>query len=101
MSGGDIEALASHANPSPFDIIAPDQRDHGTNALLLSPSDAIGFSFGLNSFAAHQEAARACHIEPVPVLRDGLAFDIATPEDYQQLVDIKLKGGEIGKFMGE
>jgi len=101
MSGGDIEALTSHANPPPFVIIAPDRRDQGTNALLLSPPNAIGFSFGLNSCAAHQEAARACHIEPVRVLRDGLAFDIDTPEDYQQLVDRQLKGSENGKFMGE
>lgn len=85
LSQGDIEALASHADPSPCVIIAPDRLDQGTNALLISPPDAIGFSFGENSFATHREAARSRHIEPVTVRRAGLAFDIDTPEDYQRL----------------
>ncbi len=85
MSPSDIKAFVSRANLSPFVIIAPDRLDQGTNALLISPPDAIGFSFGRNSFATHREAAHDRHIEPVPVHRNGLAFDIDTPEDYQQL----------------
>lgn len=81
----DIEALAGATDPSPFVIIAPDRKGHGTNALLISPPDAIGFSFGENSFAAHCEAACAVKIKPVPVRRDGLAFDIDTPADYHRL----------------
>ena len=85
LSHGDIEALVSHASLSPFVLIAPDRRGKGTNALLISPPDAIGFSFGPDSFVAHQEAAHGRQIEPVAVHRDGLAFDIDTPEDYHRL----------------
>ena len=81
----DIEALAGATDPSPFVIIAPDRMGQGTNALLISPPDAIGFSFGRNSFAVHQKAAQSRHMEPVTIHRDGLAFDIDTPEDYQIL----------------
>lgn len=86
LSPGDIETLRSHAMPSPCVVIAPDRLNRGTNALLVSPPDAIGFAFGQNSFATHLDAARAAHLKPVPVYRDGLAFDIDTPEDYQQLI---------------
>ena len=85
MSRGDIEALVSHASLSPFVIIAPDRGNKGSNALLISPPDAIGFYFGRDSFAAHKKAAHARQIEPVAVHRDGLAFDIDTPEDYRRL----------------
>jgi len=86
LTKGDIKALAGHAHGSPFVIVAPDRLEQGTNALLVSPPDAIGFSFGPNSFAAHKNAASARNIEPVAVRRDGLAFDIDTADDYRQLV---------------
>jgi 2-phospho-L-lactate guanylyltransferase len=85
LSQDDINALTSRANRSPLVVIAPDRRKKGTNALLIAPPDAIELTFGPNSFAAHQEHARAQQIEPIPVNRDGLAFDIDTPEDYRQL----------------
>jgi 2-phospho-L-lactate guanylyltransferase len=87
VSRDDIEALVRHADRSPFVIIAPDRSERGTNALLMSPPDAIGFSFGEDSFAAHLAAARARHMEPVAVRRAGLAFDVDTPEDYRRLVN--------------
>jgi 2-phospho-L-lactate guanylyltransferase len=85
LSLGDLEALLDCAKIPPCVIIAPDRSNRGTNALLISPPDAIGFSFGPDSFTAHQVAAHAIPVNPVSVHRDGLAFDIDTPEDYQQL----------------
>lgn len=103
VSRDDIEALVRHADRSPFVIIAPDRSERGTNALLMAPPDAIGFSFGEDSFAAHLAAARARHMEPVPVRRAGLAFDIDTPEDYQRLTKSgwQVKGSETDRSVAE
>jgi 2-phospho-L-lactate guanylyltransferase len=65
--------------------IVPDRHGTGTNALLLSPPDAIAPSFGPGSFERHVVAARAAaiaySIERVP----GLMFDVDTPDDLADL----------------
>ena len=103
VSRDDIDALVRHAGKSPVVVIASDRPERGTNALLLSPPDVIGFSFGEESFAAHLAAARARHMEPVTVRRAGLAFDIDTPEDYRRLTgqSVRTKGSETGQSVAE
>jgi 2-phospho-L-lactate guanylyltransferase len=65
--------------------IVPDRQGTGTNALLISPPDAIAPSFGPGSFERHVVAARAAalgySIERVP----GLMFDVDTPDDLADL----------------
>jgi 2-phospho-L-lactate/phosphoenolpyruvate guanylyltransferase len=62
-------------------VVVPDRHGTGTNALLLSPPDAIGPAFGPGSCERHAERARgAGHevaIEPLP----SLALDVDTPDD--------------------
>ena len=90
LSPEDIRALVDRRIP-PCVVIAPDRANQGTNALLLSPPDAIKFSFGKDSFTAHRKAALDGHIDPAIVKRDGLALDIDTPEDYSKLSE---QGGD-------
>jgi 2-phospho-L-lactate/phosphoenolpyruvate guanylyltransferase len=65
--------------------IVPDRHLTGTNALLLSPADAIEPSFGPGSLARHTAAARAAgldySVERVPTLM----LDVDTPEDLAEL----------------
>ncbi len=77
-------ALATPAPPSktPDAVVAlvPDRHGCGTNALLVSPPDAIEFRFGEGSRAAH--AAEAALAGAAYVEVDGpLSFDVDTPED--------------------
>ena len=88
LSVRDVEAIVHLKQSSPFMAIAPDRKGHGTNALLLSPPDLIGFSFGENSFKIHKEAGLKHGIDPTCVLRDGLSFDVDTPDDHRDLLDI-------------
>ena len=66
-------------------VIVPDRHGTGTNALVLSPPDAIEPSFGPGSFARHVAAAEAAgvphRVEEVP----GLALDVDTPDDLAEL----------------
>jgi 2-phospho-L-lactate guanylyltransferase len=66
-------------------VIVPDRHGQGTNALLLSPPDAIAPAFGPGSRERHTEAARAagvtCAVEQVPTL----ALDVDTGQDLELL----------------
>jgi 2-phospho-L-lactate guanylyltransferase len=64
----------------PVVVLVPDRHGTGTNALLMSPPDAIEFQFGDRSRAAHAAAAKARGASYVE-LEGPLAFDVDTPDD--------------------
>jgi 2-phospho-L-lactate guanylyltransferase len=71
---------AGGGDPRPLVALVPDRSGTGTNALLLSPPDAIGFAFGPGSRAAHADAAgmaRARYVE----LGGPLSLDVDLPDD--------------------
>ena len=61
--------------------IVPARDEHGSNAVLCSPADAVPLRFGDNSFFPHLDAAKAHGIEPEVVHLPRIALDIDTPED--------------------
>lgn len=67
--------------PGRYVGIVPDRHDTGTNALVLSPPDAIVPAFGEGSKARHVEAARRAGIpfgiEELP----SIELDLDTPAD--------------------
>jgi 2-phospho-L-lactate guanylyltransferase len=71
--------------PERYVGIVPDRHGTGTNALALSPPDAIEPSFGEGSCGRHVEAARQAGIpygvEDLP----SLALDLDTPADIVAL----------------
>jgi 2-phospho-L-lactate guanylyltransferase len=66
-------------------VIAPCRHGTGTNALLLRPPGLIPFSFGPDSLSAHCAAARAAGVEPIIYRDERVAFDLDTPEDWEEL----------------
>ncbi len=81
LTAEDVTALALAIDAERGVAIAPDRAGTGTNGLTLRPPPAIGFAFGTGSRAAHEAAVRAAGLLPVIVEREGLAFDLDTPED--------------------
>lgn len=76
----------------PIVVLVPDRHGGGTNALLVSPPDAIPFSFGRGSHAAHKAAAAASGAGYVEV--DGeLSLDVDTPDDLL-LAEVALSPAE-------
>lgn len=80
----DIERIIALGEPAPRVVIAPAQRDGGTNALLLNPANAIAFQFGENSFARHQSAAELKGLPTALYESDTVSFDLDVPEDLSQ-----------------
>jgi 2-phospho-L-lactate guanylyltransferase len=72
--------LAAH-RPAPSFLIAPSHDEGGSNAILVSPPDAVPLCFGVDSFFPHLRAAAARGIRPTVLRLPGIALDIDNPED--------------------
>lgn len=78
-----VALLAAHQSGMTLCTAA---RDGGTNALALSPPDAIPCLFGPDSARRHLEAAAAAGIAGRAADLPGFARDIDTPDDLRWLL---------------
>ena len=62
--------------------------DLGTNALALTPPDAIDFCFGPQSARCHVEAAEARGITPILLPLESIKYDIDTTECLARALSI-------------
>jgi len=84
---GELDAALERMHAGRVAIV-PDRHGPGTNALLMSPPDAIGPAFGPDSRARHADRAeRAGHDVAVEPL-DSLALDVDTPEDLDAIITV-------------
>lgn len=81
VTAGELEAVIAAHRAAPSFTIVPSHDDRGSNAIVISPPDAVPLRYGDDSFLPHLEAARARGIEPSIVRRAGIALDIDNPED--------------------
>lgn len=82
----DVETMVSAHRDAPSVTLVPAACDGGTNALVCSPPRVIPFSFGEDSCARHQQAARAAGIEPRIFPLECLARDMDRPDDLAALL---------------
>lgn len=95
------DELAALIATTPGVTIVPDRHGTGTNALVLSPADAIEPSFGPGSFARHVAAAEAAGAEHVVEQIPALALDVDTPADLAQLAaELDLRRGQAPSTRG-
>jgi 2-phospho-L-lactate/phosphoenolpyruvate guanylyltransferase len=86
---GDIPLVAAHEiskivavhRPAPSFTIVPSHDEGGSNAILMSPPDAVPLRFGDDSFFPHLRAAEAQGITPTVLRLSGIALDIDNPAD--------------------
>jgi 2-phospho-L-lactate/phosphoenolpyruvate guanylyltransferase len=81
----ELEALIARPVPERSVLIVPDRHGTGTNALLLTPPEAMTPAFGPGSCQRHVDHAQAEHAEPEVVKIGSLALDVDTPEDLAHL----------------
>lgn len=74
LDSGEFQVLQAAANER--DVVIVRSADNGTNALLLTPPNAIPFSFGKDSATAHEKAARLYGKSSVTVSFPHLSHDI-------------------------
>jgi len=81
VTSDEIGQLIAAHRPTPSFTIAPSHDEKGSNAILLSPPDAVPLQFGDDSFFPHLAAADARGIAPTIVRLSGIALDIDNPAD--------------------
>jgi 2-phospho-L-lactate guanylyltransferase len=69
-------------------LIVPDRHRTGTNALLITPPDALAPSFGPGSCERHAALAAAAGVHHEIIELPSLALDIDTPEDLVALAEL-------------
>ena len=85
LDPGELEALLHRPETEPLVVIVPDRHGTGTNALLISPPDALQPSFGVGSRDRHAQLARDAGTPFQIVNVPTLALDVDTPEDLDAL----------------
>jgi 2-phospho-L-lactate guanylyltransferase len=81
ISPTELDELLGRPAPSPSLLIVPDRHGTGTNALVMTPPDALAPSFGPGSHERHRQHASNAGIHAETVEIPSLALDIDTPED--------------------
>jgi len=84
VSANDIRAIIESGRESPI-VLTSDRMGLGTNAIFMRPPKLINFYFGEMSFSKHVKEARRVGVSPKILKREGLEFDLDTPEDYLHL----------------
>ena len=79
----DILALIEHTKDPPVVVSAPDRREDGTNALLISPVGLIQYEFGPNSFQKHCDRTLEAGARLEIVTSSSLGLDLDLPEDLE------------------
>lgn len=83
--------------PSSFVAVVPDRHGTGTNALVLSPPDAIQPAFGEGSCVRHVAAAREADVPFAVEELPSLALDLDTPADVVALTRALASGSKRGR----
>lgn len=83
--------------PSSFVAVVPDRHGAGTNALVLSPPDAIRPAFGEGSRTRHVAAAREAEVPFAVEELPSLALDLDTPADLVALTRALATGSKRGQ----
>jgi 2-phospho-L-lactate/phosphoenolpyruvate guanylyltransferase len=91
----ELAGLLGDTRPGTTVVIVPDRHGLGTNALLLSPPNALAPTFGPGSCRRHQERAAAagavCRVAQVP----SLLLDVDTPRDLEVLREaLEIRSGQ-------
>jgi 2-phospho-L-lactate guanylyltransferase len=81
VTAAEIEELLAAHQSAPSFTIAPSHDEKGSNAVLMSPPDAVPLRFGDDSFVPHLAVARARGIAPTVLHLPGIALDIDNPAD--------------------
>ncbi|HEY2334407.1 MAG TPA: 2-phospho-L-lactate guanylyltransferase [Solirubrobacterales bacterium] len=97
LDGRELERLLT-GMPDRYVAIVPDRHGTGTNALALTPPDAIPPAFGEGSCARHVASARRAGVPFAVEELPSLALDLDTPADVVALTrELEGRRGRAGR----
>ena len=81
----EIQRVTSFLREGTDLVVCPDERSEGTNALLVPPGSPFQPLLGPGSFRRHLESAQHQGLQAAIYNSPGLAFDLDTPTDLEEL----------------
>ena len=75
-------------------VLASSREGTGTNALLVRPPLALPYLFGPGSLQHYQQTAQHMHLSNTICHSIGLAFDIDTIDDLDDMYELQILSGE-------
>ena len=85
----EVSRLLRLHQPAPAFTIVPSHDNLGSNAILVSPPDAVPLTFGDDSFFPHLKVAEQHGIEPLVVRMPGIGRDIDHAEDVHAFAGLQ------------
>lgn len=85
LDPAELDALIIRSAGRRSAVIVPDRHGTGTNALLLSPPEALEPAFGPGSRERHEALARSAGLDVQTIRVASLALDVDTPEDLAEV----------------
>ena len=85
----EVSRLLRLHQPAPAFTIVPSHDNLGSNAILVSPPDAVPLTFGDDSFFPHLKVAEQHGIEPLVVRMPGIGRDIDHAEDVHPFAGLR------------
>lgn len=86
ITAADIDHLVGAAPDGDAAVLARSEDGTGTNAMLITPPDALMPRLGPDSLVHHLAQASALGVTAEVVYHPGIALDVDTPEDLAELV---------------
>ncbi len=81
VSPQELELLLARHAADPGITLVPAHDRRGTNAVVMTPPDAVQLAYGEDSFRRHLDRARRAGIEPAVLTLPGIAQDLDVPQD--------------------
>lgn len=91
LQAHEIQAILDKGSSSESCIICPDEKQNGTNALIIPPSTNFRFQYGPNSYPKHLIEAERLNLTMQTITTPGISFDLDTEADwhfYQQMLGV-------------
>ena len=100
VTADEIARLIAAHRPAPSFTIVPSHDERGSNAILMSPPDAVKLRFGEDSFFPHLAAAEERGIAPTVLHLPGIALDIDNPADLAHFARLRSRS-RAGRLLAE
>ncbi len=90
ITESEIDKLLTCHGDLPAVTLAPSRDGLGTNAVVCTPPDVVGLSFGKNSLASHLSSAKRRGIQPNIINLPGIGLDLDYSDDLRAFTKYKL-----------
>jgi 2-phospho-L-lactate/phosphoenolpyruvate guanylyltransferase len=90
----DVAAMIEMGRANMSVVIATDENQDGTNAMLVRPPGLIPYTYGPQSYTRHLQAAREAGATVKVYESERLALDIDLPEDLERYYRLSHNGSE-------